>query len=285
MKKIKILGLVLFFIPFYTHALSSGVHITKDGNVVISQAKIMQLAGNSFYARLYWDEAYVRFLIKTGNNTKFLRGTGEATTLSEVSMGDVVDLVGKLESGGDSLIVVASSIKNSSVQKQGEILSGKVTSVDLPNRLFYLNTKNNGIVTIKTTFETVFTKGSRTLDLEHVKVGDTITKTAGDYDIPTKTLLARTVLTYVDPNYYKAKNFQGTLTELSSTSLPGSIKIKIDGLIYTVNLTDKTLVWNKTKSSVVLNRFVTGDTIRAYGTIREVDEPIIDAEIIRNINL
>jgi hypothetical protein len=123
------------------------------------------------------------------------------------------------------------------------------------------------------------------LDLAHINVGDTITKASGDYDLPTKTLNANSVTTFVDPLYYKPKNFQGTLKEVLGTTLPASLKVSVDGKIYTVNLTTKTSVWNTLRNSVSLSRYVAGDTVRIYGAIREVDEPIIDAEIVRNISL
>ena len=59
----------------------------------------------------------------------------------------------------------------------------------------------------------------------------------------------------------------------------------IDGKVYTVNLAQTTLVLNKVRSAALLSRFVVGDTVRIYGRIEEVDEPIIDAEILRNISL
>jgi translation initiation factor IF-1 len=84
---------------------------------------------------------------------------------------------------------------------------------------------------------------------------------------------------------YKPRNFQGALKEIVSTNIPGSIKVMVDGKIYTVKITDKTSILNTVRNKVSLNRFETDDTIRIYGAIREVDEPIIDAEIVRNISL
>jgi hypothetical protein len=140
-------------------------------------------------------------------------------------------------------------------------------------------------VTVKTNTTTQFIKGSRTLDLAHVVVGDTITKTSGDFDIPTNTLTANSVVTYIAPDYYKSKNFQGTLKEIGGTALPTTLQVLIDGKTYTVNVTANASILNKAKGPIMLNRFVVGDTIRVYGAIREVDEPIMDVEVVRNINL
>jgi hypothetical protein len=52
-----------------------------------------------------------------------------------------------------------------------------------------------------------------------------------------------------------------------------------------VNLSDKTLIMSANRNSALLNRFVAGDTIRLYGTREEIDDPVIDAEVVRNTNL
>lgn len=271
-------------IPSITHAFSSEIHVTKDGNATASSAKVMQIAGNTFYVRLYWGDAFVRMTIKTNSATKFLRAGGEATTITEIKEGDLLDAFGELQSQSDTLVLIASSIKNSSVQKEKTTLSGNVKSVDLLNRKFTLYSKERGEVTVNISTSTQFTKGNRTLDLEHVRAGDRITKTSGDYDIPTKTLLAQSVITYVEPSLFKPRNFVGKLT---ITPLPTdtTIKVAVGEAPFTVIIGDRTAILRNNKSTTTLQRFVAGDSIRLYGTRRETDEPIIDAEIIRNTNL
>ncbi len=273
-------------VPFTTVSAFSGseVHITKDGLTSISGAKVMQLAGGTLFMRLYWGDAYVRFTIKTNSKTKILRATNEETTMAEVSEGDLLDVTGELESGGNSLIVVASTIRNSSVDKKQATFSGKVSGVDLASRSFTLVTKTDTI-TVQTGTTTQFLKGTRTLDLEHVSVGDTVLKTSGDYNLTSKLLSAQLVTTYVDLNNYKPRNFDGVLAEVSGTSLPTSVRVTVGNIKYTVNIKETTSLLSKTRSTVVLSRFVVGDKLRLYGAIREVDDPIIDAEIVRNMSL
>lgn len=263
----------------------SVVNITKEGVASFTEAKVMQLAGGTIYARLYWGDAYVRFTIKTTNKTKFYRGTGELTTLSEIGEGNSLDVSGELESGGNTLTLIASSVKNSSVQKQQTVATGKVTSIDLGARKFTLDSKKLGLITINVKPETVFSKGNRTLDLEHVKVGDSVTRASGDYDLSAKILSADSVVTYLDLNQFKPKNYEGTLQSVGGTTLPTNVRVMIGGTSYTVNLRDKASVLNKSRSSVSLNRFMAGDQVRIYGSMVEVDEPIIDAEILRNMSL
>lgn len=285
-KKFTILLLtLLFLVPAAAHALSSEIHVTKDGKASVSGAKIMQQAGNTFFARLYWGDAFIRFTIKTTSATKFLRGTGEGTTIAEIKEGDLLDVSGELQSQSDTLTVIASSVKNSSVQKEQVTLSGTVKGVDLSMRQFTLNNKEHGVVTVNVATSTVFLKGTRTLDLEHLRIGDRITKTSGDYDIPSKTLAAQSVTTHVDPALYKPRLFIGKLTEAPSSSDATSIKVTVSDIPFTVFLDSKTVIMRNNRSTTTLQRFVAGDTIRLYGTRREADEPIIDAEVVRNINL
>lgn len=286
-KSITFLLLFVIFNVFTPGNLLAGsvVTITKEGLASFTEAKVMQLAGGTIYTRLYWGDAYIRVMVKTTNKTKFYRGTGEVTTISEIVEGNVLDVSGELESGSNTLTLVATSVKNSSVQKQQTIATGKVVSVDFGSRKIVLDSKKFGVISVNIKPETTFVKGNRTLDLEHVLVGDTITKASGDYDFSTKTLVADSIVTFVDLNNYKPRNFEGTLQSISGTTVPTSARILIGKISYTVNLREKTSILKSNRSLVSLNRFVAGDKVRVYGAIVEVDEPIIDAEIIRNMNL
>jgi hypothetical protein len=275
----------VLLVPSLTLGANTEVSITSDGSATIFGAKVMQLAGGTFFMRMYWGEAYVRFVVKTNSKTKILRGTGEATNISEIKEGDTLDIRGVLESGSDTLNIIAGSIKNSSVQKKQSSFSGKVISIDLSSNQFTLNSKTDGQITIHTNGSTVFKKGGRELDLEHLKIGDTITKTYGDYNLTTKTLEATNVVTFIDPTFYKPQNFEGKLKSVEGLVAPTQIVLSISGIDYTINIASNTSVLSKNRSTALLNRFVAGDTIRIYGTREEIDAPVIDAEIVRNINL
>lgn len=286
MKKIfSALILVIFFLPISADALSSEVHITKDGKVKIEGVKVMQLAGQTLFTRLYWGDAFVRLTVKTGNNTTFYRATGEKTQLSEISIDDILNLEGELEPGGSALIVLPTIVRNVSVDKEQLTLSGKVTSVDVGNSRFVMNSKTKGAVTISVSTTTEFIKGSRTIDLSRIKIGDTIKQTSGDFDYKTKTLSARAVAIFVDMNTFKPKTYEGVISSISATTLPTNLSIKISGQIYTVYLNGSSSVLNKDKKATTLSRFEESDKVRLYGAIREADELLIDAEVIRNMDL
>lgn len=291
MKKIiatAVLSIIAVIIPTTAaHALSSELMVTKDGQATMSSAKVIQVAGGTLFARLYWGDAFIRFTIKTGKDTKFYRATGEATTIAEVKEGDILDTVGTLETGTNTLSLVATSVKNTSVQKEQSVLSGTVTSIDLSQRQFTMTTKDQGSVVVKVDITTPFQKGTRTLDIGSLKIGDRISKTAGDFDLAAKILAAQSVVVYVDMSKYKAQNFAGKLVETPIIASDGSatLKVAINNITYTVLLKSDAIVMRANKSSATLKRYIAGDSIRLYGVMREVDDPIIDAEVIRNLSL
>ncbi len=282
-KLVAFLVVFVFLIPLGSVRASSGseVSITKDGAVSMTNVKVMQIFGSTLATRLYWDDAFIRLTIKTDNKTIFLRGTGEATTLSEIAEGDVLDITGTIDPGNSALAVSASMVKNSSVQKKQTSTSGKVSGIDISSSSFALETKKYGTIHVVATTTTKFLKGSRVLDIGHLKISDTISQTSGDYDLNTKTLIPQTVTIYIDPNFYKPQNFKGKFQEISGNN----IKVVIGGVLYLINITDKTGVLSNNKKSTSLSRFVAGDNIILHGTIREVDNPIIDADTVRNMNL
>lgn len=282
---ISVLFTFSLLVPTFAYALSSEIHVTKDGKAMISSAKVMQTAGNTFFARLYWGDAFVRFTIKTNSTTKFYRATGEATTIAEIKDGDLLDVSGELQSQSDTLTLIASTIKNSSVQKEQVTLSGNVTAVNMAMHQFTMSSKDRGFVTVNTSTSTQFIKGNRVLSLEYVRVGDRITKTTGDYDIPTRTLSATSVTTYVDPALYKPRLFIGKLIETPGTATSTQIKVSIENIPFTVLMSSTTTILRSNRSNTTMERFIKGDTIRLYGTRKEIDDFIIDAEVVRNINL
>lgn len=285
-KTLLLMGVLAILMPLgVLQAISSEIHVASDGKASVTSAKVMQLANNTFFARLYWGDAFMRFTIKTNTKTKFFRATGEPTTIDEIHSGDLLDVVGELESGSNTFNLVATSVKNASVQKEHSVLSGNVAKIDAPLRQFTMYSTAWGPVIVKTSTTTVFTKGNRTLDLEHLRVGDKLTKVTGDYNIATQTMIADSVTTHLDMSQFNPRLFVGKLAEAPSGGGATSIKVVIDNVPYTVALNNKTLIIRENRGAVTLARFVAGDTIRIWGALREVDEPTIDAEVVRNMNL
>lgn len=279
-----LVGVLMMVMPVaFVEAASSEMHVEASGKASVTNAKVMQIAGSTFFARLYWGDAFIRFTVKTNSKTKFFRATGEATTIDEIQPGDLLDVSGELESGSNTLNLVATSVKNASVQKEHSALSGNVAKIDLSLRQFTMYSTVWGPVTVKTSTTTIFTKGNRTLDLEHLRVGDKLTKVVGDYNIASQTMIADSVTTHLDMSQFAPRLFVGKLIETPSGS--SAIKVMIDNVPHQITINDKTEIMRKDRSKVTLQRFVLGDAVRIWGALREVDDLVVDAEVVRNINL
>lgn len=259
-------------------------HIDRDGNIKVRQAKIMQVSGNSFYARYYVGLAFIRILIKTDKATEVRRRFGDQILISQIEVGDIVNLEGKIENGADSLSVVASKLVNFSNQKEISSFNGTIIGKGSKEGSFTLMTENQNAIQINTGTTTQIRKGNRIITPELVRNGDRVTDTVGTFDHASKNLEANVVVIYTDMGVYQSRNFEGTLKTLSVGN-PTTLVLNTEGKDYTVTLSEKTEILNKARRAVSIKRYLEGDTIRVYGAIRESEEPIIDIELVRNVSL
>lgn len=258
-------------------------HIDKEGNISVRQAKVLQVSGTTFYVRYYVGLAFIRMIIKTDKSTKIFRRFGDEIPLSQIKVGETLNIDGTIESGADNISIIASKIVNFSNQKEISSYKGTITSIDLASNNLTLTTKS-GPITIALGTTTQIKKGSRTIEPTLVRIGDTVTDVVGIYDHNTKSIDANVMVIFIDKKIFTPRNFEGTLQSIAVGS-PTTLIFSTDGKDYTVPLDDKTEILNKARKTVPLKRYLEGDTIRIYGAIRETEEPIIDAEIIRNISL
>jgi len=266
-------------------SISSEVVITKDGTVIVSNAKVVQLAGPTLYTRLMWGDAFIRMLVKATPSTPVYRKTGEATTVKEIAEGDFLDMEGTLESGGTSLVLIPKVIRNSSVNKLQAILGGTVTAVDTSASRFLMTTTNYGAVSINVGTSTQIVKGSRLLDLAHIVVGDTVKQATGDFNVSKKSLESKAVFVYLDPALFVPKLHLATFVSLTLIDNLPQLLVTSKGKQYTLITTKATTFLTKNKAPVVLSRFVAGDSLRLWGALKETDTPLIDVEVVRNMNL
>ena len=259
-------------------------HIDRDGNIKVQQAKIMQVSGNSFYARYYVGLAFIRILIKTDKTTEVRRRFGDRIFINQIEAGDIVNFEGRIENGADSLSIVASKMVNFSNQKEISSFKGTIIGRGSKEGSFTLMTENGNPIQINTGTTTQIRKGNRIIPPELVRNGDRVTDTVGTFDHTSKNLDANVVIIYADMNVYRPRNFEGTLKTITSGS-PISLMMNIDGKDYTVVLQNNGEILNKARKAVSIKRYLEGDTLRIYGAIREAEEPIIDIELVRNISL
>lgn len=260
--------------------------IDSNGKVSADGLRVEQIAGTTFYAKIYWGPSLIRLLIRTDSNTKIVKHYGEPITISDISVGDYVSIQGDLFTGSQSLDVVVSSIKDWNLQTEENQFSGNVVNVMVNNSQFLLNPKKSTQnITVNLASTTEISKGSLMITPDKILPGDIVINTIGNFDHSTNTLDATFVKIYQDMSIFKPKNFIGSVLVLTNQTLPGKISVLIDKKGYTLNLASTTAILNKMKRPASLARFIVGDKVRIYGFIEEANSGTIDAQIIRNMSL
>jgi hypothetical protein len=84
---------------------------------------------------------------------------------------------------------------------------------------------------------------------------------------------------------FNARNFEGKLKSVNNSGELPTLVVSTEGKDYRVFLKKPLIILNKAKNPVSIKRYLEGDTVRVYGAIREAEEPIIDAEVVRNVDL
>jgi len=286
---------VLFIVPtFFLRAETTNlvsekpqrsVTITNAGTVSIKGAQVLQLAGPTFFTRIYWGDVFLRVIIRTDSGAKLTRYSGAPATLGEIAVGDYLNVEGRLTASASTLDVTANEVRNWSLKTDQSRFSGKITALASDGTQATMRTKTNSLITLHFSATTTITKGNLTIPVSRLRVGDSVLSAEGTYTIPTSVLEVENMKIYQDVSIYKPRNFSGIWKGAQNTTLPTSVIVTIGGVDYTVYLSLKSQVWNNLKSPTALSRFLSGDTVRLYGQLRESLNPVIDAEIIRNTKL
>lgn len=262
---------------------NSQIYVDKEGNGYFENVKVYQAVGKSFFARLVWNDGFVRVSVRTTDATKITRLDGQVVSYADIREGDMLNISGKLESGNGSITIAASAVKDISLQQRPITLAGTVKTYGTPSGGFTLTSKTRGDVLIATGTTTVFTKGSLTVSLDTLSAGDVISKVEGLYDPVTNTLQATKVVVYVDMSLFKKQTFEGTF--VSQGSEANSLQVEIKGVVHTVYVATDGKVIDKKYNPTNLARFMAGDKVRVYGTREEVRPTVIQASIVRNTKL
>lgn len=286
MKK-TLLQMALLASVFTPYLVSAGttVSIDADGKTTVAGLKVVQIAGPTLFTRMTWGDAYVRLTVKAGEKTEILRGTGEKTTVSEIVVGDVLNIDGVLESGGNTMTLIPKKIIDISIQKNQAVMSGTVTNVNISDNKVYFLTKKNEVVTMLASSTILVQKGSRLIAPTSIVAGDKLTEVVGEYDRSTKTIVANKVTVYLDKSLYKAKQFKAKLVSIPTAENTAQMNVKIAGSTYKVQLSNDTKILNSLGKPTTFNRFDVGDDLVVSGARQESDDLIINATSVKNISL
>ncbi len=264
------------------------VHIKPDGTMTIGGGKVDQVLGNTLFVMLQWGELPMRFTMKTNGETAVTKRYGGTATVPQIQVGHYITANGDFFVGSDFFGLTARQIKDWSLQEESETYSGKITEVGA-----------DGVFTLQAPSKTlklwllnsaVIKKGTVVIPASRITVGDSIVLADGVYDYASNTLTASSVVIFQARTDFLPRNYQGTLKSVGGTTLPATLVVTVGGVDYTVSVSAGASVLGNKRKPVLLARFVVGDTVRFYGTLREAektlrDERIVDASVLRNLNL
>lgn len=274
---------VLSIAPLHVYALGSEIHFTADGTFSAKNVVVYQKAGSNLFCRGTWDTAFIRFVVITSPSTSISKARGERAAVGEINEKDFINVEGSLATGGDSIVVNATSIEDITLQVASKTLSGAVVSIDASTRTLMLKTKQLGTISVSVGGATI-TKGVRSITLGDIASGDKVLSAVGTYDYSTNTLTATAIEVYQDKSAFTPRNFEGKLKNVSGTTLPATFVVSVGGTDYTVHVEAKGVVLSASKKAASLSRFMVGDTVRFYGAVRPANLTEVDAEVIRDLN-
>lgn len=267
-------------------AAPSDIHIKPDGTFSATNVVVFQKSGTSnFFSRVTWGDAYVRVTVLANKDTVITKAHGETMAANDIREKDVLDVEGRLSSGEGALVINATRIRDTSLQVESKNISGTVASVNAGNSSFILSNSTFGATTtVVLSPSAVIQKGVRTITLGDVVPGDTVLSASGSYDYTKNVFSTSLMEIYQDKTIFKPRNFEGTLKSISATALPATLVVTVGNADYTVYLAESASVLKNNRKPATLSRFVAGDTVRLYGSVRQANFKEIDAEIVRDLN-
>lgn len=282
------LAAAITYNPASVGAGAPELHIKTDGTVTLKSARVDQIAGTTLYVGVKWGDLPVRFTMKTNAKTSVAKRYGGMAAVSQIAVGDYLDVEGEFFVGSDFFGVEALHIKDWLLQEESAVFLGVVTEVNPGS--FLLRTPQNQTIAVRMASSSTIRKGAVAIPFGLLQRGDAIPRAAGTYDYASNILTAKELIVFQPRNEFAARNYEGGLKEVRGAQLPATLIVTVGDADYTVMVSEKTEVLKKNRTPAQLARFVAGDAVRFYGALREEektlqDARVVDAEVVRNLNL
>lgn len=280
--------LIGFLVPAFSYAatdVTSELHIAADGTISAKNLYVMQKPGNTaLYARAKWGQTFIRVTVFLSPTTALTRNHGGTLSASDIGEGDLLNVEGSIAIGAEDVVINAKKVRDMSLEREPKTFAGTILSVNQALSSFTLKSPALGNPTIAIATSTVIRKGLRTIMFSEITVGDTVLSASGLYDFKTKILNATSTEIFQTKTVFIPRDFKGTLTAISGTTVPTTLSVTVGTTPYTVYLNENSLLFSKSKTSVALTRFMVGDAVRFHGVIRQTNLREVDADSISDLN-
>ncbi|OGG52407.1 hypothetical protein A3H16_02420 [Candidatus Kaiserbacteria bacterium RIFCSPLOWO2_12_FULL_53_8] len=81
------------------------VNIANNGLVLLRGAHVLAMNGGTIHVGMSWGSSDLTWILETNYNTQFLTQNGKKETLSDIQVGDIVTVTGKISGGGTEPII------------------------------------------------------------------------------------------------------------------------------------------------------------------------------------
>ncbi len=256
------------------------VHISDNGNVLMRGAKVTKINGSTITAANTWGSATLSWTVNTNSNTSFIRRFGGTSSLSEISVGDIVSVQGTLVTTTSELTIQAKTVKDWSIQKQNASVSGTIESVNSSDGSFMLKKEEGTVIKVMVGSATDIKKGDQKIAFADLKTGTTI-RVTGLLNTAQNVLEASQVKAPAE-NVQSKQTLQGKVKSVTTTSGAMSLVLTVDNTDYTLKIASDTSILNVLWLRTPLTNFKEGDTVRVYGAVTGTT---VDATVVRDTSI
>jgi hypothetical protein len=231
------------------------------------------------------------YTVNVSATTKIVRKFNGTSDLGEFTIGDSIQVTGKL-SNDVANTIDATKIKDLSIQRIGGTFKGAVVATACGSSSFTFKPDGRVQQTVKLTAATKITRGGTKIACADLVAGER-TKVIGVWNKTNSTVVADRVV--VD-----MKTISGTIASItpSDGTLPATITVTVKGksdkvkasdssstptTTWTVNVTTATKLYRHYLKTATIAEFLVGDKVEARGTVSAGN--IMNAKYVRNSSL
>lgn len=183
-------GLVFAWTANVAHADTAApqVSIANTGQVIVRDAKVLYISGNTIVARSSWGAMEITWTIVTSGSTRFVPDADSTLAIKAIKAGDLIDFSGEIDASSGLASVRARVVKDNALQKESVTQTGTVLSIDTAGRTFTMEYAG-ATTTVVLTRGTIMTRDGNAASIGELAAGDTI-KVIGSLNTITHTLKA-----------------------------------------------------------------------------------------------
>lgn len=263
-----------FTLPMAAHAESS----EKVKNPAFRvEGNITAMSGVEAPATLTILSGATTFTVEVSKDTTVVRKFNGSSDLSEFIVGDTVQVRGKLSDDAANTIV-ATSIKNTSIQRVGGTFKGSIVTLSCDQNTFTYKPDKRDQQTVKLSSSTKIIRGGIKVTCNDLKAKERA-KVIGVWRPSTKTIDADRVVVNV-------RTIEGKIDSVTLTDggLPATMIVRKDEeKTFTVNISSTTKIFRKHMKTATIEELLVGDKVVVRGITNE--DKSINALVVRDLSV